>query len=52
MPQKAATVMMRIAIAGAGGFSALLAQELCQSAHAVLVLSRVVSAPQSTMQLL
>ncbi|KAI1497090.1 hypothetical protein F5X99DRAFT_421595 [Biscogniauxia marginata] len=31
--------MMRIAIAGAGGFSALLTQELSQGANAVLVLS-------------
>ncbi|KAJ9156139.1 NAD(P)-binding protein [Pleurostoma richardsiae] len=32
--------MMRIAIAGAGGFAYLLAQEISQTANAVLVLSR------------
>ncbi|KAI8630018.1 isoflavone reductase [Xylariaceae sp. FL1651] len=41
MTKKPAAVMMRIAIAGAGGFAALLARELSQSAHAVLVLSRM-----------
>lgn len=34
--------MMRIAIAGGGGFSYILAQELTQSANAVLVISRQV----------
>jgi Trk K+ transport system NAD-binding subunit len=33
---------MRIAIAGAGGFAALLAREVSGGAHAVLVLSRLV----------
>ncbi|KAK4104219.1 NAD(P)-binding protein [Parathielavia hyrcaniae] len=32
--------MMRIAIAGAGGFSQILAQQISQTAHALLVLSR------------
>ncbi|KAI0101747.1 isoflavone reductase [Nemania sp. FL0031] len=40
MARKSAVAMMRIAIAGAGGFAAILAQELSSSAHAVLVLSR------------
>ncbi|KAI0858153.1 isoflavone reductase [Xylaria cubensis] len=40
MAKKSAVAMMRIAIAGAGGFAALLTQELSRSAHAVLVLSR------------
>jgi len=35
--------MMRIAIAGAGGFGYILAQELSQSANAILVLSRQAS---------
>ena len=35
--------MMRIAIAGAGGFANILVQELSQSAHALLVLSTKVS---------
>lgn len=35
--------MMRIAIAGGGGFSYILAQELTQTANAVLVISRQVS---------
>lgn len=35
--------MMRIAIAGAGGFATILAQQLSQSAHALLVLSTRVS---------
>ncbi|KAI1344742.1 isoflavone reductase [Xylariaceae sp. FL0016] len=39
MARKSSNVMMRIAIAGGGGFAALLAQELGQGAHAVLVLS-------------
>ncbi|KAJ2972413.1 hypothetical protein NUW58_g9191 [Xylaria curta] len=39
--KKPAAPMMRIAIAGGGGFSALLANELSRSAHAVLVLSRI-----------
>ncbi|KAI1081166.1 NAD(P)-binding protein [Whalleya microplaca] len=39
MTRRANSVMMRIAIAGAGGFASLLAQELSQSAHAILVLS-------------
>ncbi|KAI0472579.1 isoflavone reductase [Xylariaceae sp. FL0804] len=39
MDRQSANVMMRIAIAGAGGFAALLAQELSQGANAVLVLS-------------
>jgi Trk K+ transport system NAD-binding subunit len=33
---------MRIALAGAGGFAYILAQELSKSANAVLVLSRQV----------
>ncbi|KAI3326409.1 isoflavone reductase [Xylariaceae sp. AK1471] len=41
MTKKSAIGMMRIAIAGAGGFAALLAQELSRGAHAVLVLSRI-----------
>ncbi|KAI0545259.1 isoflavone reductase [Xylaria curta] len=40
MAKKSAVAMMRIVIAGAGGFAALLTQELSRSAHAVLVLSR------------
>ncbi|KAI1129084.1 isoflavone reductase [Nemania abortiva] len=40
MARKSAVAMMRIAIAGAGGLAALLAQELTNSAHAVLILSR------------
>ncbi|KAI0024173.1 NAD(P)-binding protein [Xylariomycetidae sp. FL0641] len=39
MAKMSESVMMRIAIAGAGGFAALLARELSQSANAVLVLS-------------
>ncbi|KAH9999751.1 NAD(P)-binding protein [Xylariaceae sp. FL0662B] len=39
MTRRANSVMMRIAIAGAGGFASLLVRELSQSAHAVLVLS-------------
>ena len=35
--------MMRIAIAGGGGFAYLLAQEITQGANAVLVLTRNVS---------
>lgn len=42
MTKKSAIGMMRIAIAGGGGFAALLAQALFRSAHAVLVLSRMV----------
>ncbi|KAK4246780.1 hypothetical protein C7999DRAFT_15137 [Corynascus novoguineensis] len=34
------TAMMRIAIAGAGGFAQILAQQISQTAHALLVLSR------------
>ncbi|KAI1429157.1 isoflavone reductase [Xylaria sp. FL1777] len=41
MAKRPAIGMMRIAIAGAGGLAALLAQELSGSAHAVLVLSRM-----------
>lgn len=37
--------MMRIAIAGAGGFAQILAQQINQTAHALLVLSRTVSTP-------
>ncbi|KAJ8129108.1 hypothetical protein O1611_g4519 [Lasiodiplodia mahajangana] len=40
MAKKSGVAMMRIAIAGAGGFAAILAQELSSSPHAVLVLSR------------
>ncbi|KAI0454997.1 isoflavone reductase [Xylaria acuta] len=40
MAKKSAVAMMRIVIAGAGGFAALLTQELSRSAHAVLILSR------------
>lgn len=36
--------MMRIVIAGAGGFAGLLAQQLLQTVHPVLILSRQVSA--------
>ncbi|KAI0179147.1 NAD(P)-binding protein [Hypoxylon sp. FL1284] len=39
MGRKSTTAMMRIAIAGAGGFASLLAQELSQSAYAMIVLS-------------
>ncbi|KAI1850578.1 hypothetical protein JX266_003860 [Neoarthrinium moseri] len=39
MPTKATTAMMRIAIAGGGGFANILAQQLAQSAHAIIVLS-------------
>ncbi|KAI1778341.1 NAD(P)-binding protein [Hypoxylon cercidicola] len=39
MGRRPTTVMMRIAIAGAGGFASLLAQELSRSAYAMLVLS-------------
>ncbi|KAI1402081.1 NAD(P)-binding protein [Hypoxylon fuscum] len=39
MGRKTTTAMMRIAIAGAGGFASLLAQELSRSAYAILVLS-------------
>ncbi|CAJ2502846.1 Uu.00g102400.m01.CDS01 [Anthostomella pinea] len=39
MTKRSTTVMMRIAIAGAGGFAALLTQELSQSANPVIVLS-------------
>ncbi|KAI0402562.1 isoflavone reductase [Xylaria palmicola] len=41
MARKPAVEMMRIAIAGAGGFAALLASELSRTAHAVLILSRM-----------
>ncbi|KAK4122494.1 NAD(P)-binding protein [Parathielavia appendiculata] len=34
------SAMMRIAIAGAGGFAQILAQQVSQTAHALLVLSR------------
>ncbi|KAI1434195.1 hypothetical protein GGR50DRAFT_695354 [Xylaria sp. CBS 124048] len=33
--------MLRIAIAGAGGLAALLALQLCKSAHAIIILSRM-----------
>ncbi|KAI1808145.1 NAD(P)-binding protein [Daldinia bambusicola] len=39
MGRKTSTAMMRIAIAGAGGFAALLVQELSRTAYAILVLS-------------
>jgi len=39
--------MMRIAIAGGGGFSYILAGEITQSANPVLVISRQVGAPHS-----
>ncbi|KAI0394632.1 NAD(P)-binding protein [Xylariaceae sp. FL0594] len=39
MAKKSAFVMVRVAIAGAGGFAALLAHELSARGHAVLVLS-------------
>ncbi|KAL7623009.1 hypothetical protein AAE478_006688 [Parahypoxylon ruwenzoriense] len=39
MGKRTTTAMMRIAIAGAGGFASLLARELSQSAYAILVLS-------------
>ncbi|KAI6089839.1 NAD(P)-binding protein [Hypoxylon rubiginosum] len=39
MGRRPTTAMMRIAIAGAGGFASLLAQELSRSAYAMLVLS-------------
>ncbi|KAI1389760.1 NAD(P)-binding protein [Hypoxylon trugodes] len=39
MGKRSATAMMRIAIAGAGGFASLLVQELSRSAYAILVLS-------------
>ncbi|KAI0134204.1 hypothetical protein BJ170DRAFT_190321 [Xylariales sp. AK1849] len=41
MSRRSTTVMMRIAIAGGGGFADILARELSQSAHALLVLSTV-----------
>ncbi|GAP84687.1 putative isoflavone reductase family protein [Rosellinia necatrix] len=40
MTRKPAVAMMRIAIAGGGGFAALLARALSGSGHALLVLSR------------
>ncbi|KAI5860189.1 NAD(P)-binding protein [Durotheca rogersii] len=40
MGRRTTTSMMRIAIAGAGGFASILARELSQSAYAMLVLSR------------
>ncbi|KAI1823403.1 isoflavone reductase [Xylaria intraflava] len=40
MTKKPASAMMRIVIAGAGGFAALLIRELSRTGHAVLVLSR------------
>ncbi|KAI1200274.1 isoflavone reductase [Nemania serpens] len=40
MAKKTAAASMRIVIAGAGGFAALLAQELSSSSHGILVLSR------------
>jgi len=45
MKQKGAPqpAMMRIAIAGGGGFAYILAQQICQTANAVLVLTRTVS---------
>ncbi|KAI1459262.1 NAD(P)-binding protein [Annulohypoxylon moriforme] len=39
MGRRTSTAMMRIAIAGAGGFASLLAQELSRSAYAIIVLS-------------
>ncbi|KAI0601262.1 hypothetical protein F4775DRAFT_439590 [Biscogniauxia sp. FL1348] len=39
MTRRGTNVMMRIAIAGAGGFAAMLTHELSQGANAVLVLS-------------
>ncbi|KAI2638966.1 NAD(P)-binding protein [Hypomontagnella submonticulosa] len=39
MGKRTSTAMMRIAIAGAGGFASLLAQELSRGAYAILVLS-------------
>jgi len=43
MKHRADSTMMRIAIAGAGGFAYILAQEITKSANAVLVLSRQVA---------
>lgn len=40
--------MMRIAIAGGGGFAYILAGEIAQTANAVLVLSRRVSSNQAS----
>jgi ketopantoate reductase len=37
--------MMRIAIAGAGGFAYFLAQEITKGAYPVLILTRSVSLP-------
>lgn len=42
LPQ--ATMTMRIAIAGGGGFAYILAREMAQNANAVLILSTTVSA--------
>ncbi|KAI1107150.1 NAD(P)-binding protein [Jackrogersella minutella] len=39
MGRRTTTAMMRIAIAGAGGFASLLVEELSRSAYAILVLS-------------
>lgn len=39
--------MMRIAIAGAGGFAQILAQQISQTAHALLVISRRVESPSA-----
>ncbi|KAK7969059.1 hypothetical protein PG996_002501 [Apiospora saccharicola] len=39
MSGRAATAMMRIAIAGGGGFANILVRELSESAHALIVLS-------------
>jgi hypothetical protein len=40
MSKKSTTAMMRIAIAGGGGFANILAQRLSDSANAIIVLSR------------
>lgn len=47
MAKKTAAASMRIVIAGAGGFAALLAQELSSSSHGILVLSRRVRVARS-----
>jgi hypothetical protein len=39
MSPQPSPAMMRIAIAGGGGFANILAQQLAQSAHALIVLS-------------
>lgn len=48
MGKRTSTAMMRIAIAGAGGFASLLAQELSRGAYAILVLSTRVNRPWAT----